>query len=99
MLQRKETVNTTPAQRWGRLAGKVFRRKDLSNELPSIDREVGLAVKAGTVRKAARGLYYVPGKPRLAMHRQARKRLSRSLSMTVIHSRCAHFLADNEHDL
>ena len=42
------------------MAGKVFRRKDLADQLPSVDRELGLAVKAGTVRKAAQGLYYVP---------------------------------------
>jgi hypothetical protein len=62
MPQRKTTLNATLDRRWELLAGKVFRRKDLANELPSVDRELGLAVKAGTVRKIARGLYYVPRK-------------------------------------
>ncbi len=55
-------MNATFDRRWKQLAGKVFRRKDLSNELPSAYRELALAVKAGTVLKAARGLYYVPRK-------------------------------------
>ena len=60
MLHRRNTVNAALDRRWKQLAGKVFRRKDLADELPSVDRELGLAVKAGTVRKAAQGLYYVP---------------------------------------
>jgi hypothetical protein len=60
MLHRKNTVDAPLDLRWKQLAGKVFRRKDLANELPSIDRELGLAVKAGIIHKAARGLYYVP---------------------------------------
>jgi len=62
MPQRKNTVNAKLDRRWKQLAGKVFRRKDLTNELPSVDRELALAVKAGSVRKVARGLYYVPRK-------------------------------------
>jgi hypothetical protein len=62
MPQRKNTVNANLDRRWKQLAGKVFRRKDLTNELPSVDRELALAVKAGSVRKVARGLYYVPRK-------------------------------------
>lgn len=60
MPQRKNTANATPDRRWKPLTGKVFRRKDLADQLPSVDRELALAVKAGTVRKAAQGLYYVP---------------------------------------
>lgn len=41
-------------------AGKVFRRKDLAATLPSVDRELGRALKAGLVRRVAQGLYYVP---------------------------------------
>jgi hypothetical protein len=41
-------------------AGKVFRRKDLAGSLPSVDRELGRALKAGLVRRVAQGLYYVP---------------------------------------
>lgn len=41
-------------------AGKVFRRKDLASTLPSVDRELGRALKAGLVRRVAQGLYYVP---------------------------------------
>ncbi len=62
MLRLEHTAMPPPEQRWKRLAGKVFRRKDLADQLPSVDRELGLAVKAGTVRKAAQGLYYVPRK-------------------------------------
>lgn len=62
MLRLEHTAKLPPEQRWKRLAGKVFRRKDLADQLPSVDRELGLAVKAGTVRKAAQGLYYVPRK-------------------------------------
>lgn len=58
----ERTAKLPLEQRWKRLAGKVFRRKDLADQLPSVDRELGLAVKAGTVRKAAQGLYYVPRK-------------------------------------
>lgn len=60
MLHRKNTVDAPLDRRWKQLAGKVFRRKDLANELPSVDRELDLAVKAGIIHKAARGLYYVP---------------------------------------
>ncbi len=60
MLHRKNTVNAPLNQRWKQLAGKVFRRKDLADTLPSVDRELWLAVKAGIIHKAARGLYYVP---------------------------------------
>jgi hypothetical protein len=60
MLHRKNTANATPNRQWEQLVGKVFRRKDLADQLPSVDRELALAVKAGTVRKAAQGLYYVP---------------------------------------
>ena len=62
MSHRNNTVNTTLGQRWKQLTGKVFRRKDLTDQIPSIDRELALAVKAGAVCKAARGLYYVPRK-------------------------------------
>ncbi len=41
-------------------AGKVFRRKDLADKHPSIDRELGRYVRCGLVHKAAQGLYYVP---------------------------------------
>jgi hypothetical protein len=41
-------------------AGKVFRRKDLAQKHPSIDRELGRYVRSGQVCKAAQGLYYVP---------------------------------------
>lgn len=41
-------------------AGKVFRRRDLAASLPSVDRELGRALKAGLVRRVAQGLYYVP---------------------------------------
>jgi hypothetical protein len=60
MPQWKNKVNAKLDRRWQQLAGKVFRRKDLADQLPSVDRELALAVKAGTVRKAAQGLYYVP---------------------------------------
>lgn len=60
MPPRLNTLDGPLDRRWKRLVGKVFRRKDLADELPSVDRELGLAVKAGTVRKAAQGLYYVP---------------------------------------
>jgi hypothetical protein len=62
MLRRKDAVKAPFNQQWKKMAGKVFRRKDLANELPSIDRDLRLAVKAGIVCKAARGLYYVPRK-------------------------------------
>ena len=42
--------------------GKVFRRKDLAGENPSIDRALGRFVRSGLVCKAAQGLYYVPKK-------------------------------------
>ena len=41
-------------------AGKVFRRKDLAASLPSVDRALGRALKAGLLRRVAQGLYYVP---------------------------------------
>lgn len=41
-------------------AGKVFRRKDLADQHPSVDRELGRYVRSGVLRKAAQGLYYVP---------------------------------------
>ena len=41
-------------------AGKVFRRKDLADKHPSVDRELGRFVRSGLVCKAAQGLYYVP---------------------------------------
>jgi len=41
-------------------AGKVFRRKDLADKHPSVDRELGRYVRSVVVRKAAQGLYYVP---------------------------------------
>jgi hypothetical protein len=41
-------------------AGKVFRRKDLADKHPSVDRELGRYVRSGLVCKAAQGLYYVP---------------------------------------
>jgi len=40
--------------------GKVFRRKDLAGQHPSVDRELGRYVRSGLVCKAAQGLYYVP---------------------------------------
>ena len=43
-------------------AGKVFRRKDLADKHPSVDRELGRYVRSGQVCKAAQGLYYVPKK-------------------------------------
>lgn len=58
----EHTEKLPPEQRWRRLAGKVFRRRDLADQIPSVDRELALAVKAGAVCKAARGLYYVPRK-------------------------------------
>jgi len=56
---------TTPDQsrfqtRFNLSAGKVFRRKDLADQHPSVDRELGRYVRSGVVRKAAQGLYYVP---------------------------------------
>lgn len=41
-------------------AGQVFRRKDLADKHPSVDRELGRFVRSGLVCKAAQGLYYVP---------------------------------------
>ena len=43
-------------------AGKVFRRKDIAGQNPSIDRALGRFVHSGVVCKAAQGLYYVPKK-------------------------------------
>lgn len=53
-------MNDASARRWRHLAGQVFRRKDLVDQLPSVDRDLGQAVRAGSVRRAAQGLYYVP---------------------------------------
>ena len=58
----KNTGNAPLDRRWKQMAGKVFRRKELTNELSGVDRELALAVKTGAVCKAARGLYYVPRK-------------------------------------
>jgi len=41
-------------------AGKVFRRKDLADKHPSVDRELRRYVRSGLLCKAAQGLYYVP---------------------------------------
>lgn len=43
-------------------SGRVFRRKDLADKHPSIDRELERYVRSGLVCKAAQGLYYVPKK-------------------------------------
>lgn len=47
---------------FGLRAGTVFRRRDLAPSLPAVDRALSDALKAGTVRKARQGLYYVPKK-------------------------------------
>lgn len=46
----------------GLRSGTVFRRRDLASALPAVDRALSDALKAGTVRKARQGLYYVPKK-------------------------------------
>ena len=51
---------TSFQKRFNLSAGKVFRRKDLADKHPGIDRELGRYVRCGLVRKAAQGLYYVP---------------------------------------
>lgn len=51
---------TSFQKRFNLSAGKVFRRKDLADKHPSIDRELGRCVRCGLVQKAAQGLYYVP---------------------------------------
>lgn len=43
-------------------AGQVYRRKDLVDYLPSVDRELGRFVQQGKLCKASQGLYYVPKK-------------------------------------
>lgn len=40
--------------------GKVYRREDLERYSSSIDRDLSNLVQEGTLRKAARGVYYVP---------------------------------------
>lgn len=39
-------------------AGKVFRRKDLTDKHPRVDRELGRYVRSGVVRKAAQGFLH-----------------------------------------
>lgn len=41
-------------------AGQVFRRRDVADKYPAVDRVLADALKAGGVRKARQGLYYVP---------------------------------------
>jgi hypothetical protein len=43
-------------------AGQVYRRKDLVDYFPSVDRELGRFVQEGKLCKASQGLYYVPKK-------------------------------------
>ena len=43
-------------------AGQVYRRKDLVDYFPSVDRELGRFVQQGKLCKASQGLYYVPKK-------------------------------------
>jgi hypothetical protein len=60
-MQTAPTPDPTSFQtRFNLSAGKVFRRKDLADKHPSIDRELGRYVRCGLVYKAAQGLYYVP---------------------------------------
>ncbi len=42
--------------------GKVYRRENLEQYSSSVDRDLSNLVKEGTLRKAARGVYYVPRK-------------------------------------
>lgn len=42
--------------------GKVYRREDLAAHSTSVDRELKRLLAAGTLTKAARGLYYAPRK-------------------------------------
>lgn len=41
-------------------ASQVYRRKDLVDYFPSVDRELGRFVQQGKLCKASQGLYYVP---------------------------------------
>ena len=43
-------------------AGQVYRRKDLVEYFPSVDRDLGRFVQEGKLCKASQGLYYVPKK-------------------------------------
>ncbi|MDP3375474.1 MAG: hypothetical protein Q8S34_14835 [Hydrogenophaga sp.] len=52
------TASSSVSQSWR--AGRVFRRKDISSQSPSVDRELSRRLQTGQVCKAARGLYYVP---------------------------------------
>lgn len=60
MRTTNSTLSTRLAQRFGLPAGAVFRRRDVADNRPAVDRELSQAVKAGVVRKARQGLYYVP---------------------------------------
>ncbi|MGV3530560.1 MAG: hypothetical protein ACO1OO_16785 [Flavisolibacter sp.] len=42
--------------------GKVYRREDLEQYSPAVDRDLNHLVQQGSLRKAARGVYYVPRK-------------------------------------
>lgn len=42
--------------------GKVYRREDLERYSSSVDRDLSNLVQEGALRKAARGVYYVPRK-------------------------------------
>ncbi len=42
--------------------GKAFRREDLERYTSSVDRDLSNLVQKGALRKAARGVYYVPRK-------------------------------------
>ncbi len=59
-----KTLNSPVALRaekgLGLPVGTVFRRQDVADKLPAVDRVLSQALKAGTVRKARQGLYYVP---------------------------------------
>ena len=50
--------SSSVSQTWR--AGRVFRRKDISSQSPSVDCELSRRLQSGQVCKAARGLYYVP---------------------------------------
>lgn len=52
------SASSSVSQSWR--AGRVFRRKDISSQSPSVDRELSRRLQTGQVCKAARGLYYVP---------------------------------------
>lgn len=60
MRREKILVQSGQARGLGLRAGQVFRRKDLADDLPAVDRELGRAVAAGLVRRVAQGIYYVP---------------------------------------